>query len=639
MILQHGFEYPCAFSWHAADPTPGHSTSRKPSIATFKNRTPRPPPSPEALTHTTCFDQLTRPAEIYLEGMGRGTGFYHPGRDRVSGELRLSDQDHARREGKFRIFDFTPPGPVCAAYIESKGPFDFIMGPWGSGKTVGTVFKIVRHAAVDFAVCRDSSPKYPHGVVHARVAAIRDTYRELAKTALSSWHEFFPKHGPFTRQPVNKNYTGGIDRPVLHGLEWDTIRKVPGPRGTWVDAKIPIILDMEFGAIGTNNLDSFFKGYEITAGWLNECDLIDPAAPGRMYGRTARYPPRAEIQPWEAERLGTETDPDTGVEAIKVPRIVMGDYNPPDEANWTYERHIENPGQWPGYNFFQQPSGLSAEAENRIGKTRATYAEEEDAFGGPKHPDSLRNVHGQYAARADKGTPVYAGSFSIQKHKADSPLEPVPGVPLLLGIDGGGSPACGIGQILPTGQARLLREITTVPITGAIRFAEMINRVLLQDFPGYPVANAWGDPANFYGADVQNGEMSFMQTVGNALGIMIMPTLSNDPASRIQSVEMQLRDVDVNTPGLICDPRLKMTLRGFVSQYHLTKKSSESGTNDVVVEKNEYSHIHDAWQYLFYGYHGNAVAQSAAGIVRGRNIVSLTRAKAAAKPRKSIWDV
>ncbi|TGV60824.1 hypothetical protein EN803_38215, partial [Mesorhizobium sp. M2D.F.Ca.ET.160.01.1.1] len=85
---------------------------------------------------------------------------------------------------------YKEPGPVAAAYILSQGPIDLIMGPWGSSKTVASIFKIVRHAGVDFPICRD-------GIVHVRWAAIRDTYREMAKTALASWLEAFPKGGPY----------------------------------------------------------------------------------------------------------------------------------------------------------------------------------------------------------------------------------------------------------------------------------------------------------------------------------------------------------------------------------------------------------------------------------------------------------
>ncbi len=56
---------------------------------------------------------------------------------------------------KFDITQFIPQGPVCAAYIQSEGPIDSIRGPWGSGKTVGTVFKLTRHAGNLFPICKE----------------------------------------------------------------------------------------------------------------------------------------------------------------------------------------------------------------------------------------------------------------------------------------------------------------------------------------------------------------------------------------------------------------------------------------------------------------------------------------------------
>lgn len=532
---------------------------------------------------------------------------------------------------RFDIFHYQPPGPVGAAYIVSEGPIDLIMGPWGSGKTVATVFKIARHAGELFPVCRD-------GVVHVRCAAIRDTYREMAKTALSSWHEFFPKRGPFTA-PERDAYSGGQDRPVKHVLEWDTRRLRPGARGTMDWKLTKVRLEMEFGAIGEQNLDSFFKGYEISMGWMNECDLLNEDVPGRFYGRTARYPPRAEIAEWESERLGTEKDPDTGAEVIRLPRIVMGDYNPPDEANWTFRRHIEEPEKWPGYNFFQQPSGLSPQAENRRGKSRSQYEEEEKAFGGPTNAEARRNVHGEYAAKKS-GTVVYA-SFSLQRHRAEGPLQPVRELPYYLGFDAGGRPACGIGQFMPNGQFRGLREIVSRPteITGPQRFAENVLEALLADFRGMRCGGAWGDPSAWYGADKQRGELAFMEIVALALQIQIMPTATNDVSSRIEAVDWYLRgQIDANTPRSLWDPALKFTIRGFVSRYHLTKAASEAKTDGNDIEKNEYSHIQDAWQYLLYGYRGPVeLKKTAAQMGRPANVVPMR--STTAKTSFDIWKI
>lgn len=531
---------------------------------------------------------------------------------------------------KFDIYRYKPPGPVAARYIESEGPFDFIMGPWGSGKTVATVFKIVRHSANLFPVCRD-------GVIHVRTAAIRDTYREMAKTALSSWHDFFPKTGPFTAKEKGA-YSGGIDRPVKHILEWETRRYWPGKNGSWDLKLTPVRLEMEFGAIGNENLDSFFKGYEISMGWLNECDLVHEDAPGRLYGRTARYPPRMEVMEWEGERLGWETDPDTGHQVIKMPRLVMGDYNPPDEVNWTYKRHIDEPEEWPGYNFFQQPSGLSAQAENRQGKSRSQYEEEEQAFGGPDNAESRRNVHGQYAAK-NTGTVIFSG-FNVLKNRADAPLTIVPELPFMLGMDAGGRPAAGIGQEMPNGQFRMQREIVSLPdvVTGPQRFAENVLAVLLRDYRGMRCAGAWADPSSWYGADKERGELAWVEIVSSALQIPIMPTASNDLGSRFEAVDWYLKDIDANTPRLLVDPGCKYTIRGFVSQYQLTKHASAARTDSLEVEKNQYSHIMEAWQYLLFGYRGpQKVKADAARMGRAANVVSISSRRA--KADFNVFDV
>lgn len=514
------------------------------------------------------------------------------------------------------IHHYKSPGPVASRFIMSMGPIDLIMGPWGSGKTVACVFKQVRHAGLDFPICRD-------GVVHVRSAAIRDTYREMAKTALATWLEFFPKGGPFTASDKDA-FSGGQDRPVRHVLEWDVLRNWYAGKGQWEPRQTKVRFEMEFGAIGEQNLDSFFKGYEISMGWLNECDLVHEDAPGRLYGRTGRYPPRSEIMEWEGERLGWSTDPDSGAQTINVPRIICGDYNPPDEANWTYKRHIEEPEKWPGYNFFQQPSGLSPQAENRVGKTRHQYEEEERQFGGPNAPEARRNVHGMYAPKAS-GTVIFA-RFNILRHRADQPLPIVKELPFGLGMDAGGRPACVVTQRMPNGQKRVLREIVSRPdtVTGPARFAEAINEVLLRDFAGMRCSHAFADPAAFYGADKVRGELAWVEIVSLALQIPILPTETNDLGSRFEAVDWYLGDIDANTPRLLIDPSCKYLVRAYVSQYQLTKNSSLAKTDGLQVEKNEYSHIAEADQYEAYGYRGRATVQKdAARMGRPGNVVPM----------------
>lgn len=496
------------------------------------------------------------------------------------------------------------------------GPIDLIRGPWGSGKTVASIYKMVRHSAVDFPICRD-------GVVHVRWAAVRDTYREMAKTALASWLEAFPKTGPFTAAGKDA-FSGGQDRPVTHILEWDVLRNWYVAKGVWEKRQTLVRMEMQFGAIGEQNLDSFFKGYEISGGWLNECDLIHQDAPGKLYGRTGRYPPEAEMMEWEGERLGWKTDPDTGRQSIDVPRIVCGDFNPPDETNWTYEREIENPEKWPDYKFFSQPSGLDPRAENRVGKARHKYEEEERVFGGPDAPDARRNVHGQYAPKAT-GTVIFK-RFNLQRHRADQALKIYPELPFTLGMDAGGRPACVFVQRTPNGQRRVLREVISRPdqVTGPSRFAENIMEVLLRDFRGMRCAGAWADPSSWYGADKQRGEFAWVDTVSMALQMPILPTATNDLGARFEAIDFYFGDIDANTPRMVIDPSCKYLIRAYVSQYQLTKHSSEAKTSGLEIEKNEYSHIAEADQYEAYGYRGpTAVKKEAAQLGRPANVVAI----------------
>ncbi|MER9622670.1 hypothetical protein NKI98_14725 [Mesorhizobium sp. M0222] len=512
----------------------------------------------------------------------------------------------------FDIKRFKPAGPVCEAFINSNGPFDFIRGPWGSGKTVSAVFKIANKAGTLFPVCKD-------GKINVRCAAVRETYRELAKTALPTWLRFFPKHGPYTAKEKDA-YSGGQDRPVNHILEWDVLRKWPDG---WKETTVR--LEMQFGAIGSENLESFFKGYEISFGWLNECDTMHEDVPGLLFGRTGRFPPRDTIMEWEGERLGYEVDPDTGNKVIKIPRMVFGDFNPPDEVNWTYKREIEEPEKWPGYNFFAQPSGLAANAENRDRKTRADYEAEERGFGGPKAADSIRNVHGKYAPKK-VGTIIY-DTFDLMVHRSNELLKPIPGLPISLGFDGGGRPALALGQFLPDGRLRALREIVSDPdvVTGATRFStHCVELLLSDDFRGFPIVGAWGDPSDFEGADRIQGELAFMMTVSQAIGVMIMPTETNDIHSRTDALRWYFGMHDANTPRSIWDPRCKTSIRGFVSQYHLTKQASEGKTSLLEIDKNEYSHSINAWEYMAYGRRGRAaVIKDGAQAGRPTNVVPM----------------
>lgn len=507
------------------------------------------------------------------------------------------------------IQKYEPPGPVGRAFIHSRGPLDFIMGPAGSGKTVCSVVKGPLLAASYMPVCKDGWVKFKQVVV-------RNTYRDFARTYLASWYEMFPEKHPWT-----VSHEGGQDRPIKHRLQWEVLRG---------NDKIRIDFTLETGAIGDHNIEQFVKGYEVSAASGNECDLLDPSVHGLLFQRTGRYPPVEQISPAELDRVsrdGRQAMQEMGLQVEDnepvVPRVYWGDMNPPDVdheilKDCGYGEHRDQ--KKPGYKLFHQPGGLDANAENRKGKPRSSYELEAAT---QKEHIVRRMVHGLPGYVMD-GKPVYP-EFNPRLHVADSPLEPLRGVPLSTGMDAGGSPAGVIGQFLPNGQLRLLAEVCAEPGTGAARFAMIFYELLLQQFAGFAFREAFGDPSAFHGADTQAGELHWMGTVSKALSLNIMPTETNEPGIRQDAVRWYLTGmIDGHTPRIIIDPRCKMIIGGFASHYKLTKQASAGGTDNMAVVKNPYSHPHDGLQYLCLGHRGVAgVIDAAAQLGRGGNVMSL----------------
>lgn len=494
---------------------------------------------------------------------------------------------------RFSVFDFVPPGPVAAAWIDdATTPIPLLMGPAGSGKTTAACFKGPRMIARHMPVCRD-------GVIRGRITVIRDNYRRLYDTAIRSWHQFFPPDFP------GSEWRGGQDRPAHHRLRFRT------PRG-------PMELEVDFFAVGDLAIEEMLKGYETTIGWMNEADLLTDRVPTFLYSRTGRFPSRSLLVEPEA----------------MLPRQVFGDLNPPDIDHWVHQWTVDEPRA--GVKLYRQPSGLSAAAENRAGKPRQAYESEAAVMDGY---DCRRFVHGEFGYSRD-GLPVYDKLFDIAAHVAPAALAATPQLPIHIGLDAGMEPAAVIDQLMPNGQTRTLAEIVAEPGTGPGRFAEMLLDRLLSDFRGVPVGSCWGDPSAFYGADRIAGELAWMETVARAIGHNIQPAPSNEPGIRIEAVAIGLRRrIDKDTPAILIDPRCRMLIGGYAAHYKFHVDRNSSLGNSARPVKNRYSHVHDANQYVKLGLRGRyGVIEDAARAGRPGNVVPIV----SGRPRRadfSVWDL
>lgn len=485
--------------------------------------------------------------------------------------------------GDIDVMSMEPPGPVGEAYMYGMEPIEFIMGPVGSAKTTCSVFRILAFT-LRMPPCRD-------GVIRARGCVVHENLRSLYRTALPSLQQFF-------KPGVGCSYSGGQDRPLQLVLRFRT------PAGR----EVQIIVD-GFG-ITKDTMESHLRGYQMNFAWCVEADQLDPQVPAFLYSRVAqgRYPGRAQLADPNAE----------------VPGSVWGDLNPPLISNYVYTDFVEDPR--PGYRLHRQPGGLSEAAENRTYVTRKSY--EQLALTLP--PDKKRRMVDAEFGLVGDGALVYSTyNFAIHCRENLQPLD----IPLRLGIDGGGTPALIVAQYTPKGHMRWLDELTTEPGTGAGRFVEYVLDLLQAKYRGLPVQAGWADPSAFFGADRIAGELTMPEMLSKALGITIMPTPSNDPAARQESVDWFIRrgTDSEGIPYFLHDKAMKMVLRGFQGSFVIEKNQHDT-SDRIAFRKNAVSHPHEAGQYVCYGSRGHAgVINDAARAGRPGNVVPIRTGRGATK--------
>ena len=478
---------------------------------------------------------------------------------------------------------FHPSGPVGRAYIQSQGPIDFIMGPFGSGKTINSFFKALHFTTAIVPPCLD-------GRIRARGVILHANYRVLYRTVLRSWFNFFPPS--FDKS----EFSGGQDRPAQHVLKLTAIR---------AGVAMPLDLTVDFFALGSQNLEEALKGFEPTWALLSEADLLPARAAPLLYGRLGRYPPRTMLD-WPADKA--------------VPAMVGGDMNPPDldhpvlqacqRGSFNDQLPVDDDGkvapEHRTVNFFQQPSGLAPDAENRIGRSRAQY--EAQAATMPEE-DVRRFVHGLPGWAID-GRPIYGKDFDQRRHVARETLRVLPGLPLHIGFDQGLSPGAVLFQMATTGQCRVLAELVPDQGTGPSRFLSMLVPLLLSRFRDLPPGIYGSDPSGFYGADRIGGEMTWAEAVGVGLGHPLSPADTNEPTLRIEAVKLLLgQSIDAQTPALIIDPSCRKLIAGFAAHYkfrRVRRDGKDSFENTPMKPNWPYDAVHDALQYGVLAVRGRA---------------------------------
>lgn len=437
--------------------------------------------------------------------------------------------------------------------MQSDARHRWILGPFGSGKSVGSQWDIPRRAAAQKPSTQDGRRK-------TRWAVIRNTMPQLRDTTMKTFFDWFPNGSLGYYKELGKTYyikQGDIDSEVL-------FRALDDP----TDVK---------------NLLSL----ELTGAYINEFRDVHREIVEALDGRIGRYPRMNEGGPsW----VGMWGDSNMPTEGTYWERTLEG-YSPDDMKT-------KKPNGWA---VFKQPPGMLRLADG-------SYVENPQA-------ENLENLPPGYYTHLIKGKtdefirvfvmceygrslggkPVHP-MFNRDAHVAKSVLVPNPANLLLISADFGLTPAIVLKQQDAFGRVLTFDEIVTFGMGIERAIETKLLPLLRNKYDGFECF-VTGDPSG--GSGSQADEVScadvFRRYARKGLG-RVKLAWSNNPVHRQGATDSFLsRLVDRGMPAYQIDPGCEWLIQALSGKYCF--KKFKDGRESAEVEKNDWSHIGDANQY------------------------------------------
>lgn len=226
----------------------------------------------------------------------------------------------------------------------------------------------------------------------------------------------------------------------------------------------------------------------------------------------------------------------------------------------------------------------------------------DEAKRSPEYKESIKNsmpyqeYMREYELHWDtfEGQPVYPEFGKI--HVLDKQPKPSAGLPMMIGIDFGLTPAAVIGQF-DDGVLTIFKEYVEINM-GAVRFMEKITSDLRLLYPTHSdFKNQWKcfvDPAGFQRND--NDERQTAMTVAKYFNPA--PGAVSWEARRLGVVEFLLKLEKGDAAFKLYSKECPMLHKGFEGGYRFAEKAVDIEPNKLRPIKDAYSHPHDALQYL-----------------------------------------
>ncbi len=388
---------------------------------------------------------------------------------------------------------------------------------------------------------------------NTRWVVVRNTYPELRDTTMRTVFDWFP-WGQHKKQEniYILNYPEGFTAEIL-------FRSCDNPD----DVKK-------------------FKSLEVTGYWIDESIEVAEEIKRMLKNRIGRYPRKSLV------RFGIETT------------------NPPDVEHPTYSdfKWMNGcPGPMQSKEPLENHEGFWQPPKENVANLRPGYYDDlKQDYRDNK--DWIATYIDGMPGIVVQGKLVY-NNFKRNHHVS---VEHIPCVcdELWRGWDHSGNmPACVVLQIPSARRVHILAEFHNDKI-GIVDFAKMVQMQCNLLFPNVKKYMDWGDPAGEAKySKAGGGFTSNSMLISEATGIQIIPSEQNWEA-RKESVESQLNIID----GLLIDPSCIRLINGFIGGYHYKEIYSSIGQYADKPEKNRFSHIHEALQYVMVRVTGDVMQQT-----------------------------
>lgn len=411
-----------------------------------------------------------------------------------------------------------------------------VRGPIGSGKTTAMICELLRLAC-------EQEPDPDDGIRRTRMLVVRNTMPQLKTTCLVSIMQFL--------------------RPIA---EWRPSESTVRIRFGDVESDWLLLpLDSE------QNIQRLLS-LELTFAWVSEAREVDPELVKNALSRCGRFPSRTK---GGATRYGLIAESNSF--RTDSPWYELLEDNLPD--NWEY---------------FVQPSALDPKAD-WLQYLPPDYYIDLIESNSPEWVEQY--VENKYGESLD-GQAVYKHSFNREFHVAKNSLQPIPTVPIVVGMDFARWPAAVFCQVDARGRLLILAELEHENLGVEAFTSEYVMPLLAADrfraCPHYVV----GDPSGVSRSQI--GEESVFDAL-RRLGLPAYPAMTNQIQPRLRAVEKFLLQQRDGGPALLIDPSCHILIQGFQSKYRY-KKRTDGQIDDTKPDKQRpWADVHDALQYACLG--------------------------------------